>query len=270
MDFEKLVAYVEENKDEYFAKFEKRRGGIGMNNDKIHVLKDESLGGIEREYVMKTEEVRKAGEVLPKLIPSLEPTDIIHIDGKRYRMVDRKAEVGDKVIIVNAEDTSGKYENGSVITAERSCCTGVENDTVADNDSNPEGFIRYTEYRVLEPVYTCDNCEETLGESACSNRKGGSYCSAKCADEDEELVGVDSSQASPEVLDLLANLARRVTSLEQQLRDTQGNVERFAQEIETSKQVVINTSNVTVNDEADIRKVARQLMELIEKEGACQ
>ncbi|WP_342468192.1 hypothetical protein NSS78_16215 [Bacillus sp. FSL W8-0920] len=34
----------------------------------------------------------------------LEPTDIVHIDGERYRMEDRKAEVGEKIIVNKSYD----------------------------------------------------------------------------------------------------------------------------------------------------------------------
>lgn len=34
----------------------------------------------------------------------LEPTDIVHIDGERYRLEDRKANVGEKIIITNSDD----------------------------------------------------------------------------------------------------------------------------------------------------------------------
>jgi predicted RNase H-like nuclease (RuvC/YqgF family) len=37
------------------------------------------------------------------------------------------------------------------------------------------------------------------------------------------------------VVDIIANLARRVHSLEQQLRDTQANVEKLAEELEYAK-----------------------------------
>ncbi|MDH5159847.1 hypothetical protein [Heyndrickxia oleronia] len=265
----------------------------------VHLIKDESLGGIEREYVEVDRKAEVGELVTPKLcrygrsftegkayavkddVDSLawkpgeicvtddegdthylsmehyrvlEPTDIVHIDGAKNRLVDRKAEVGEKVLIVNAKDICGKYENGSIITAERSSCIGVESDTVADNDSNPEGFIRYTEYRVLEPVA-------------------------------DEVVEVDETQASPEVLDLLANLARRVTeierilktptpfatqaeitgvnkwldSVEQQLHDTQGNVERLAEELAAGKPVVINTPNITVNENVDVERIMQAL-----------
>jgi chromosome segregation ATPase len=38
-----------------------------------------------------------------------------------------------------------------------------------------------------------------------------------------------------QVIDLLTNLSRRVYSLEQQLRDTQGNVEKLAEELANTK-----------------------------------
>jgi NAD-specific glutamate dehydrogenase len=43
------------------------------------------------------------------------------------------------------------------------------------------------------------------------------------------------SEAIPDVTDILANLARRVASLEQQLRDTQSNVEKLAEELANVK-----------------------------------
>lgn len=51
----------------------------------------------------------------------------------------------------------------------------------------------------------------------------------------EPLDALSTTQASPSVVDIIANLARRVTSLEQQLRDTQRNVERQAEELENAK-----------------------------------
>ena len=51
-------------------------------------------------------------------------------------------------------------------------------------------------------------------------------------------VGDDKS-----VIDLLANLARRVTSLERQLADTQRNLDKFAQQTES------NTHDIAFLDE---------------------
>ena len=125
------------------------------------------------------------------------------IDGVTYVEVDRQAEVGDKVLITNVWDSSGKYGNGSVLEV---IYGGIVSDTARTDydENNPEGFVSRREYVVIEPVET-----------------------------------VDQTQASQEVLDLLANLARRltaaegrVTALESQLRDTQRNVETWAEETE--------------------------------------
>jgi TolA-binding protein len=89
-------------------------------------------------------------------------------------------------------------------------------------------------------IYVCDNCGTKLGELACGNSKGGSYCSVECA-EQAELSTVADSQ----FLDLIANLARRVASLEQQLSATQGNVEKLAEEL-------ANVKYLTESNEQDI------------------
>jgi hypothetical protein len=123
------------------------------------------------------------------------------IDGKTYVEVGRKAEVGDKVLIVDAGHTGGKYENGNVIDVHRLDSYGIVNYDIKSDEYNEEGIILRREYRVLEPLST-----------------------------------VDSSQASEQVIEMLANLARRVKSLERQLADTQRNVERQAEELENAKQ----------------------------------
>jgi hypothetical protein len=50
-----------------------------------------------------------------------------------------------------------------------------------------------------------------------------------------EEATVDTTQASPEVINLLANLARRVASLEDQLRSTQRNLETSAEELANTR-----------------------------------
>jgi hypothetical protein len=54
-------------------------------------------------------------------------------------------------------------------------------------------------------------------------------------------------QSSPSVTDLLANLARRVSSLEQQLSDTQGNVEKLAEELAGTNNVARKALTATGN-----------------------
>ncbi|WP_195536354.1 hypothetical protein [Bacillus paralicheniformis] len=161
-------------------------------NEKIHVLADESLGGIKREYV---EVNRKAIEgeriviveadcqseyrngdmafvsrfvkddsrfgyyaesilVNGQLIALydreyhvLEPTNIVHIDGERYEMVDRTAEVGEKVIHMN----EGKLEGGVKEVAD----VGVGIIDVIEYE-HPDGDIicgfSHGCYRVLVPL----------------------------------------------------------------------------------------------------------------------
>lgn len=115
------------------------------------------------------------------------------IDGIKYVVVEREAKVGDNVVIVDAWLSHSKYANGDIIEVHRAFEDGIENDLVKDV-KNETGYIADKEYVVIEPLET----DET-----------------------------------PDINDLLANLARRVSSLEQQLRDTQGNVEKLAEELAT-------------------------------------
>ncbi|WP_440671178.1 hypothetical protein [Bacillus subtilis] len=90
------------------------------SNVNIHVLADETLGGIKREYVE----------------------------------VDRKAEVGEKIVIVEKADCEEGYKNGDVFTVDREYRPAdgdVESDG-ASSDTNYSGLIYREEYRVLEPT----------------------------------------------------------------------------------------------------------------------
>lgn len=115
-------------------------------NEKIHVLVDEKLGGIKREY-MEIDRKAKVGEKIilreddeigtflrsdssfvyldlggyrngvacdPACCRVLEPTNIVHIDGQRYEMVDRNAKVGEKIISITKSDIYSKGEIGTV------------------------------------------------------------------------------------------------------------------------------------------------------------
>jgi TolA-binding protein len=57
----------------------------------------------------------------------------------------------------------------------------------------------------------------------------------------EMKINVDLSDKA---IELLANLANRVHSLEQQLRDTQGNVEKLAEELANTKHRVSKHANM--------------------------
>ncbi|MED2978816.1 hypothetical protein P4284_19195, partial [Bacillus swezeyi] len=162
-------------------------------NEKIHVLADESLGGIKREYV-EVDRKAKRGEkivVVDKRYPDdiykngdiftvdrevplgsdyvecgeaksdmncggliylgeynvLEPTNIVHIDGtERYEMVDRKAEVDEKIVIIAPDD--GLAVDGDL----GKVATVTEVFSEEDIDASPMGWVKRSEYRVLIPV----------------------------------------------------------------------------------------------------------------------
>jgi hypothetical protein len=233
---------------------------------KIHVIADEKLGGVRREFIevdrkaevgdygiQKSNWSGKKGNIgrvgvvyedgsgaridgeplMTSEYKILEPTDIVIIDGPdgqpaRHRLVDRKAEVGDKVLVIN---------HG---------CYAEANGVFTVDDANSDGHIYYGEfgrrpngYFVLEPV---DLAVEAT------------------ADDIAEATADDPDS----MLDLMANLARRVTELEktveaqdkaihdqsqrhmyrqseiesvwQSLRGTQDNVEMLGRELERSKQ----------------------------------
>jgi hypothetical protein len=132
------------------------------------------------------------------------------IDGVTYVEVDRKAKVGDKIIIINAGWSYDLYRNGDILTVDDYSSNGVYVNKVA-TDGNMNGLILKSEYRVLDSI----------------------------------------ANETPSVTDLLANLARRVSSLEQQLSDTQGNVEKLAEEL-------ANTKHHAYSIERDVMAVEKQ------------
>ncbi|AYV74305.1 hypothetical protein M1D49_08025 [Bacillus sp. PK3-056] len=144
------------------------------------------------------------------------------IDGKQYVEVEREAKVGEKVIIINAEDTGGKYENGNIIIVESANYIGIENRSYA-SEINPEGFIDHCEYRVLEPI-----------------------------DSEDDLVTA-SADNPDQIIELLGNLARRVTELEQRVNQYNALFRDLANrsgEKFTAKQVaeIIKALGVGAND----------------------
>ncbi|APH50432.1 hypothetical protein BSF20_19235 [Bacillus amyloliquefaciens] len=160
-------------------------------NDKIHVLDDETLGGIKREYVevdrkaevgekivivekddleegyengdvftvdrhrpgkshVESDEARCGGNIdgfiLREEYHVLEPTDIVHIDGRRYELTDRKAEVGEKIIHLYEGESSGIAREVRKTDDE-----GVEVDPYEDEEGVWIG-LDHGYYRVLVPV----------------------------------------------------------------------------------------------------------------------
>ncbi|HEY8445378.1 MAG TPA: hypothetical protein VIK94_04505 [Bacilli bacterium] len=124
----------------------------------------------------------------------LEPTDIVRIDGERYRMVDRKAKVGDRIIIINGygwyRDKVGDIYD--VIHPSKYDFEGNDNSkTYVEYEKNAYNdvihFVRRGNYRVLEPV------------------------------EPIKLVTIENKNRKS-LNDLLSNLAYRLTQLEQDFK----------------------------------------------------
>ncbi|WES02261.1 hypothetical protein PX690_01060 [Bacillus velezensis] len=147
-------------------------------NAKIHVLPDETLGGIKREYVEVDREAGAGERIIlrdddeigtflgsnssfvyldlggyrngvacdPACCRVLEPTNIVHIDGRRYEMVEREAKVGDKVIHVYKGES-----NGIVRIVRKVGDDGIDVDTYEDEGELYSGFY-HGYYYVLIPL----------------------------------------------------------------------------------------------------------------------
>jgi ribosomal protein L14 len=145
------------------------------------------------------------------------------IDGKKYVEVDRKAEVGDKIVVVKAHMSDNAYKNGDILTVK-----GRYN--LEHSGVYVEGIdigIRDYEYRLLAEV----------GEECCVY-----------ASQANPQVEVDERDASPSVVDMLANLARRVSSLEHQLASAKGDVEKLAQELSTKTHELDDKIEMALDD----------------------
>jgi hypothetical protein len=167
-------------------------------SEKIHVIKDENLGGVLREFVEVDRKAKEGdfavfktkhkgitpgkpyeitvtggmiefyddnGEEHWWTIPSeeltiVEPTDIVHIDDpsgqpKRYRMVERKAKVGERIIIIDADiaDYLSNYKNGDVLTVFDIDYDGRVTEVKPNVFDDKIDVILPYEYCVLEPVH---------------------------------------------------------------------------------------------------------------------
>lgn len=88
----------------------------------------------------------------------LEPTDIVHIDGERYRLEERYAEVGEKVIHVNKE--SGE-SNGIVTEATTIGVSEIEVREYEDFDGDIIEGLSHGYYYVLTPVQDAAEAQES-------------------------------------------------------------------------------------------------------------
>jgi hypothetical protein len=242
---------------------------------KIHVLPDENLGGVIREfvevdrkaevgdYVIKDDIIRKVtgrsdicegvefepylneGEVDETIgwadgyYKTLEPTDVVVIDNQRYRIVNRKAKVGEKVIVVDAYINGESYKNGDIFVV-REARHSVVFVTIG---SGRHIALSHFEYNVLETVEPAQTAEP-------------------------EPIEVDTRHASPQVIDMLANLAQRITELERKLDDFKTFISRIdfiENEIDTlhanQRKLAEETTNRLDRHSERIRELAEMIGE---------
>jgi len=235
---------------------------------KIHVLPDENLGGVLREFI-EVDRIAKVGDYATKdgyirkvssrdtlfggtvefdeyykdeagddvcgwadgYYKTIEPTDIVHIDGARYRLVDRKAKVGDKIIIVKNLEYRDWFKIGEIAIVEEVDSNG---NVFADFNENKRVYgdgkwcVGRNYYYVLEPLHTCENC------------------SVDCVKADDELPKTTDNMLSVDesAIDLLANLARRVTKLERENKELRHQSHNHRLDIE---QIYIDVKSLREN-----------------------
>lgn len=86
----------------------------------------------------------------------------------------------------------------------------------------------------MAKIHTCDYCVVRIGEMACSNSIGGSYCSVRCAD----IAEVEAEGSNPKSTDdIIANLARRVAELERNEEKHREVIERMGVEISNGERI---------------------------------
>jgi len=198
------------------------------NETKTHLIADPTLGGLKREYIETGSFADYGDFVVPSFDKShgyftdnklyevidadrngevtliddngdehilsfvnyknVEPTDIVVVPEeykdysaeKRYRLVDRKARVGEKVLYYYEGKSDVPVQTVTEVTDE---LVEFENYKV-DDDEWVNGFC-HGAYYVLEPV-----------------------------EAEADISEVTTSQASPEVIEMLANLSQRIVDLE--------------------------------------------------------
>jgi regulator of replication initiation timing len=230
----------------------------------VHILPDENLGGVLREYVEVDRKVevgdyvvfKSDGNRIAKVVTekdnviniaketfeitavlfgtTLEPTDIVVIDNQRdgkpsrFRLVDRKAKAGEKVLTVKYNEDDTGIKPGDVLT-----CNKSDYDDGSISVLNGRGFFDISigdKYYVLEPL---DSAEP-------------------------EPIEVDTRHASPQVIDMIANLAQRVTELERELSDVKKvtNTEMGARSVHTERWLEVKDEIDTLH--ANQRKLAEE------------
>jgi nucleoside-triphosphatase THEP1 len=146
-----------------------------------------------------------------------ENSTIVH-EGITYRKANRRAHAGEKVIVTNSDFSFGYYNVGDVLTVTIAKVNGVD---VIDSDDTVL-YLTHGEYYVLEPA------EQPQSDDSLT------------------LTEADVRNNPRQVIDLLGNMALRLTQLEskvdrlasaneQAITAVARNVETWAQDYENLK-----------------------------------
>lgn len=193
-----------------------------MTNHTI-TMADTALGGIFREYIEHNGE--------------LAATNVVHIDGDRYEMVERQAEVGEKVIMTRQYRTY-RLAKGAVYNV---IDDGISATEVRAAD-NSVWAISHGHYRVLVPLASDEPSD----------------------DFDAALTEADIRNCPAKVIDMLASLSQRVVELERSLSDlgdaNERAYKRVAERVEESAK---NIETLAQELEGVKRKVPKSGAELL-------
>lgn len=248
---------------------------------KVHLIADEKLGGLLREYV-ETDRKAVVGDYVTYAkgldrdnvvvtvssidkdddihfsdcyedsdgdqvcgfdryaYKTLEPTDVVHHEGARYKLADRNAEIGEKVVVVDLISASD-YEIGDIY--EVVSCAGHTYGFI-DRVGEENGLYR-KEYLVLVPVEP----EAELTTVSAS---------------EQVIETVDEAEASPSVIEMLANLSRRIVRLEDEVDTLHRNNVKLAEELANhkaeAKTTEVDAVDFSAFTEAVVERVAAKLL----------
>ncbi|MGI1828763.1 hypothetical protein ACRPLG_02715 [Bacillus safensis] len=127
--------------------------GLIIEDDSVKNALIADFKGFDNHFVLD-DGIQRVGEA-GNYYHVLEPTDIVHIDGERYRLEDRKAEVGEKIIVTEGHDfpkglvdsvkaIDYEYDNGAIFLT-----SGFAGGDYLDGS--------FDEYSVLVPIDTSES-----------------------------------------------------------------------------------------------------------------
>ncbi|MCR8997916.1 hypothetical protein NW825_23835, partial [Brevibacillus laterosporus] len=121
--------------------------GVYKNGDTFIVEESKCIGVYNTDAATRNGGNNPSGFIEHREYVVLEPTDIVQVDGVRFREEKREAKVGERILIIAAEVTGGLYDNGSVLTVK------IAPNTLGFVYVNEHDLaVLYREYVVITPL----------------------------------------------------------------------------------------------------------------------